>query len=258
MNIIHSIILGAVEGVTEFLPISSTAHLIITSRLLQLEQTEYMKSFEISIQMGAILSVVILYWRELFTNMETIKRLLAAFIPTGVLGFLMYKVVKHVLLGNGYVIAWSFFIGGIVLIVFELLHKENDEATERIDHISYTQCVLIGVFQSIAMIPGVSRSGITIVGGLLLGMQRKLIVEFSFLLAVPTMFSATAYDLYKSGGAFSFDQFWLLAVGFVVSFIVAWLCIKFLLHYIRRHTFIPFGVYRIVVGVMLFLHLLPM
>ncbi|MBI5816207.1 MAG: undecaprenyl-diphosphate phosphatase [Nitrospinae bacterium] len=257
MTFFDSVIMGIVEGLTEFLPISSTAHLIITAKLLNLAHTDYMKSFEISIQTGAILAVVVMYWKELFTNMETVKRLIVTFIPTGALGFAFYKVVKGYLLGNGSVIAWAFVIGGVVLIAFEMLHREKDDAIEEISRLPYAQCVMIGFFQALAMIPGVSRSGITIIGGLLLGLRRRLIVEFSFLLAVPTMFSATAYDLYKSGGAFSLEQFGSLAAGFVMSFIVAMGCIKFFLRYIRRHTFIPFGVYRIIAGAALLAGLLP-
>jgi len=250
MNLIHACILGIVEGITEFLPISSTGHLILTSFLFKLEHTEFLKSFEIAIQLGAILSVVLLYWESLLIDMRVIKRLIAAFIPTAVLGLIFYSIIKRFLLGNNQVVLWSLFIGGIVLIAFELLHKEKEEATEDISSISYSQAVLIGVFQSVAMVPGVSRAAATIIGGLILGLKRKTIVEFSFLLAVPTMLAACALDYIKSANAFAPDDFILLNVGFIVSLIVAIAAIKSLLYYIKNHTFIIFGVYRIILALL--------
>ncbi|MGV8079318.1 MAG: undecaprenyl-diphosphate phosphatase [Syntrophales bacterium] len=245
MDWLTALILGIVEGVSEFLPISSTGHLILASQLMGLGHTEFLKSFEIAIQVGAILSVVALYWRRLLVDFETIKKLIVAFLPTGILGFTLYRLVKQFLLGSPSVVLWSLFLGGIFIIAFEYLHREREDAVEDISGITYRQALLIGLFQSIAMIPGVSRSAATIIGGLALGLRRKTIVEFSFLLAVPTMLAATAYDLLKSGSAFSMDQMGFLAVGFVSSFVVALLSIKFLLSFIQTHTFILFGIYRI-------------
>lgn len=245
MDWLTALILGIVEGVSEFLPISSTGHLILASQLMGLGHTEFLKSFEIAIQVGAILSVVALYWRRLLVDFETIKKLIVAFLPTGILGFTLYRLVKQFLLGSPNVVLWSLFLGGIFIIAFEYLHREREDAVEDISGITYRQALLIGLFQSIAMIPGVSRSAATIIGGLALGLRRKTIVEFSFLLAVPTMLAATAYDLLKSGSAFSMDQMGFLATGFVSSFVVALLSIKFLLSFIQTHTFIPFGIYRI-------------
>jgi undecaprenyl-diphosphatase len=165
-----------------------------------------------------------------------------------VLGLVFYKLVKRYLLGNSSVVVWSLLIGGIVLIVFELLHHEKPESDGNIGAISYKQAFFIGLFQSIAMIPGVSRSAATIIGGLSLGLDRKTIVEFSFLLAVPTMLAATALDLYKNAGAFTQDQFMLLLAGFVTSFVVALMAVKLLLVFIRKHSFIPFGIYRILLA----------
>lgn len=245
MDLLSAVILGIVEGVSEFLPISSTGHMILASDLLGLHHSEFVKSFEISIQVGAILSVVVLYWKTLLIDLEVIKRLIVAFIPTGILGFLLYKVVKQFLLGSTQVVLWSLLIGGALLIVFELLHREDRETMSDLSELSYPRAFLLGVFQAFAMVPGVSRSASTIIGGLLLGMKRKTIVEFSFLLAVPTMLAATVYDLYKSGSQISLDQINIMLVGFVVSFIVALLSIKFLLRFIKTHSFIPFGIYRI-------------
>jgi undecaprenyl-diphosphatase len=252
MNILHAIIFGAVEGVSEFLPISSTGHLILTAQLLKISQTDFVKSFEIAIQLGAILSVVVLYFKSLLLDVKVIKKLAAAFLPTMIIGLIVYKLVKRFLLGNSHVVVASLFIGGIFLIIFELLHREKESATSDVASISYAQAISIGVFQSIAVIPGVSRSAATIIGGLWLGLKRKTIVEFSFLLAVPTMFAATVLDLSKNANTFSGDQLILLAVGFIVSFIVALAAIKFLLAFIRNNSFIAFGVYRILIALLFF------
>ncbi|MCK9363057.1 MAG: undecaprenyl-diphosphate phosphatase [Syntrophales bacterium] len=245
MEIATALILGIVEGFSEFLPISSTGHLILAGKLLGLAESDFVKSFDIAIQLGAILSVVVLYWRELLVNWETIKKVAVAFLPTGVIGFVLYKIIKNILLGSTAVVLWSLLIGGIILIVFEMLHREKDDATKSLSEITYMQSFLIGVFQSLAVIPGVSRSAATIVGGLILGMKRTIIVEFSFLLAVPTMLAATVYDLYKNGAIFSVLQLNYLAVGFLTSFIVALASIKFLIRFVQNHTFILFGIYRI-------------
>lgn len=253
MDLITSFILGIVQGVSEFLPISSTGHMILASHLMGLTHTEFLKSFEIAIQAGTILSVVFLYWRNLLVDFEVIKRIIVAFIPTGVLGLTLYKLIKGYLLGSETVVLWSLLLGGIFLVVFELWYKESEDATSEIRDLSYKNALIIGLFQSIAMIPGVSRSASTIVGGLILGLKRKTIVEFSFLLAVPTMLAATAYDLIKTGAQMSLPQFHYLAVGFITAFIVALLSIKFLLRFIQTHTFIPFGIYRIVLVILWFL-----
>jgi len=247
MNFLHAIIFGIVEGITEFLPISSTGHLMLTAEVLGLGQTEFIKTFEIAIQLGAILSVVVLYWRSLLVNMEIAKRVIAAFLPTAVLGLLLYKIIKKYLLASTTVVLWSLLLGGIFLIVFELIHRQKEEPVDDLASIPYASCVLIGLFQAIAMIPGVSRAAATIVGGLVLGLSRKTIVEFSFLLAVPTMLAATCLDLYKNAGSFSGEQAGFLVVGFVISFVAALAAVKFLLNFIKHHTFILFGVYRIVI-----------
>ena len=250
MNYIDAIIFGLVEGITEFLPISSTGHLMLTAQLLGLGQTEFIKTFEIAIQLGAILSVVVLYWRSLLVNLEIAKRVITAFIPTAVLGLLLYKIIKKYLLASTTVVLWSLLLGGIFLVVFELIRREKDETVDELSSIPYASCVMIGLFQAISMVPGVSRAAATIVGGLILGIHRKTIVEFSFLLAVPTMLAATCLDVYKNAGSFSSEQMSFLAIGFVVSFVAALAAVKFLLNFIKYHTFIPFGLYRI--GIVLF------
>lgn len=250
MNLFHVFIFGIVEGITEFLPVSSTGHLMLTAHLLNFKQTEFIKSFEISIQLGAILAVVVLYRKTLIKGWQIWKRILAAFLPTACIGFVLYKVIKKILLGSNGVVLWALFLGGVLLIIFELLYKEKEGAADTVDSISYKQSFCIGLFQSIAVIPGVSRAAATIVGGLSLGLKRKTIVEFSFLLAIPTMLAATALDLAKSANAFNAGQLFLLGAGFCVSFVVAAAAIKFLLHFIKRHNFILFGIYRIGIAVL--------
>jgi undecaprenyl-diphosphatase len=244
MDYFSSAILGVVEGVTEFLPISSTGHLILASNLLGLSQTDFQKTFEIVIQLGAILSVVALYWRA-FLNIEVLKRLVVGFIPTGIIGLALYKVVKTYLLGNEQVVLWALLLGGIALIAFEYWHREEESAVS-------DTAALVGVFQAAAIIPGVSRSAATILGGLVLGLKRTTIVEFSFLLAVPTMLAATGLDLIKNASSFTTADTGVLAVGFIVSFLVALASIKWLLSFVRGHSFVPFGIYRIAVAVLFF------
>jgi len=246
MDFITALILGIVQGISEFLPISSTGHLILASHLMGLQHTEFLKSFEIAIQAGTILSVVALYWRSLMVDFEVIKRLAVAFLPTGLLGLTLYRLIKGYLLGSETVVLCSLLIGGILIIAFERWYREGENATGEIRAMSYKNALIVGLFQSVAMIPGVSRSAATILGGLLLGLKRKTIVEFTFLLAVPTMLAATGYDLIKSGSQFSLDQVQYLLIGFVTAFVVALLSIKFLLRFIKTHTFIPCGIYRIV------------
>jgi undecaprenyl-diphosphatase len=246
MDNVQAVIFGIVEGVTEFLPISSTGHLMLTGHVMGLSQTSFLKSFEIIIQFGAILSVLVLYWRSFLLDREVLKRVVVAFIPTGILGLTLYKIIKRYLLASNSVVLWSLLLGGVFLIIFELIHREKDDTVEDLSKIPYGTAILIGLFQSIAMVPGVSRSASTIVGGLVLGLKRKTIVEFSFLLAVPTMLAATGLDLVKNLGQFSMGQVQFLSIGFVVSFLAALGGVKYLLSYIKKHTFIPFGVYRIV------------
>lgn len=253
MDVLHAVIFGIVEGITEFLPISSTGHLMLTARYLGIAQTEFVKSFEIAIQSGAILAVVFLYWKTLRQGWDIWKKILAAFLPTAVIGALLYKFIKHFLLDSNTVVLWALFWGGIFLILFECFHREKENAAAEVLEISYAQALLIGLCQSLAIIPGVSRAAATIVGGMILGLKRKTIVEFSFLLAIPTMGAAMALDLVKSAHAFSPDQFLVLAAGLIVSFVVALAAIRFLLVFIKKHTFIPFGIYRVLVSVVFWL-----
>ncbi len=248
MDMLQVFIFGIVEGITEFLPVSSTGHLMLTAKLLHISQSEFMKSFEIAIQLGAILSVVVLYWPRLTKGIDIWKKLLVAFIPAAIIGALLYKLIKKYLLANSDIVLWSLFLGGVFLVIFELLHRDKEDGTDDLAAVSYPQALFIGFFQCLAMIPGVSRSASTIIGGLVAGLKRKVIVEFSFLLAIPTMLAATVLDLYKSAHVFKSGQFVSLGIGFSVSFIVAIIAIKFLLAFIKRHSFVSFGIYRIFIA----------
>lgn len=252
MSPFEAIVLGVVEGLTEFLPVSSTGHLILTARLLGIEQTEFVKSFEIAIQLGAILAVVVLYARTLLLNREIVKRLAVAFLPTALVGALLYGLLRSVLLENSLIVLAALFFGGLFMIGFEMLHRDRLEPTD-LSSLPYSKALLIGAFQSVSVIPGVSRAAATIIGGLALGVDRRAIVEFSFLLAVPTMAAATGYDLLRTFRAFDLQEAGLLGIGFVVSFGTAVLGIKLLLGYIQKRSFIAFGVYRIVLAAVFFL-----
>ncbi|MBI2026119.1 MAG: undecaprenyl-diphosphate phosphatase [Candidatus Levybacteria bacterium] len=248
MDYIVAVILSIVEGITEFLPISSTGHLILTSEILKIQQTDFVKDFEIVIQLGAILSIVVLYFKVFFQSRQIWKRIITSFIPTAIVGFILFKFIKQYLLGNLYITLFALLIGGILLIILELLYKEKDHHVDAIEKMPLKNAFLIGVFQSIAVIPGVSRSASTIVSALFLGTKRKAAAEFSFLLAVPTMLAATFFDMLKSNFSFSLSQWSILATGFICSFIVAIIVVKLFLRYLQNHSFISFGIYRIVVS----------
>lgn len=250
MDIIQAILLSIVEGFTEFIPVSSTGHLILAENLFKISQTDFVKSFTIAIQLGAILAIVILYWEKLLFDKKVFSRLIVAFIPTAILGFALYSFIKHVLLGNTLITLAALFLGGIVLIAIERLYKEQTHHAENIGELSLTKALVLGIAQSISMVPGVSRSGTSIIGGLLLGLKRKAAVEFSFLLAVPTMVAATGFDLLKTHMSFSGNDFGILLIGFIGAFITALFAVKYFVRYISSHSFFVFGVYRIVLAIL--------
>lgn len=250
MILFQVIILGIIEGLTEFLPISSTAHLVLTSKLLHLETSNFLKSFEISIQLGAIASVVFLYGKTLISKWNLNTKIVTAFIPTAIIGFIFYKIVKSVLLENYLISVYALFFGGMALIIFELFYREKESDIKELTDISYKQAVAIGLFQSISIIPGVSRAAATILGGMIVGIKRKTIVEFSFLLAIPTMVAATGLDFLKSVDVFSRTDISHIGVGFVVSFITAMISVKLLLRFVQNHNFTPFGIYRIIIAIL--------
>ena len=253
MTALHALLLGIVEGLTEFLPVSSTAHLIIVSNLLKLPATEFQKTFEIAIQLGAIFAVCVLYWRTFLRDRDVLMKVLVAFIPTAVVGLLLEKIIKNILFESLRTILGSLFLGGIVIILFEYLHKPRSDAAVAVRNISFPQAFGIGCAQALAVVPGVSRSAATVLGGEALGLTRRAAVDFSFMLAVPSMAAATALDLLHSADAFSSANIGLLAIGFMTCFVVALGTIHWLIGFVKNHSFAPFGVYRVGVAVVLFL-----
>lgn len=251
MSEFQAIILGIVEGITEFLPISSTAHLEWGQALMGIAANDFTKSFTIAIQAGAILAVLILYFRKIFSSPKYFLNICIAFIPTGVIGFALYKAIKQFLLGNILLAAWALLLGGVVILIFERHQRGKTKKVEpdkRVEDLSLKELLSLGVLQALAVIPGVSRSGAVIVGGRMLGLPAELIAEFSFVLAIPTMLSATAYDLLRSGFSFGSGDWSALLIGFLTAFAVALLSVKWLINYLKRHTFEVFGWYRIAVG----------
>lgn len=252
MTILDSIILGIIEGFTEFLPISSTGHLIVTSELLNLEQTAINKAYEVIIQFAAILAVILNY-PDKFTlkHLELWKKLTLAFIPIGAVGFLLASQVKA--LFTVHIVAVMFIVGGIVFLIVEKYYKPKEHFIDDVEKVSYKQALLIGLAQIAALIPGTSRAGATIIGAMVVGLTRKASAEFSFLLAFPVMCATTGYDLLKHYHDFTTSNITVLAVGFVISFIVAFLTIKLFLKFLEKFTFVAFGIYRIIFGLVLLL-----
>jgi len=248
MNFIHIIILSIIEGVTEFLPISSTGHLILVNKILGIEQTDFIKSFDIIIQLGAILAIVFLYWKKIMSEKNLLKPIMISFLPTAMIGFVLYKRIKYFLLGNDLVVILSLFLGGIFILFFEKIFDKHNSNNRLIEQLSVKKLVVIGLFQTLSVIPGVSRSLASIYGGVCMGLSKKDAVLFSFLLAIPTMFAATGLDLIKSGFSFSQTEWGMLALGFVCSFITAGVVVKWFLKYIENHSFLIFGIYRISVA----------
>ena len=250
MTIIDSIILGITEGITEFLPISSTAHMIIVSTLLGLKQSLSNVAFEVIIQLGATLAIVLIYLDKInLKEIELWKKVILAFFPLAIIGFLLRHQIKE--LFNLYIVAWMFIIGGVIFFIVEKIYSEDKAKVTKVENISYKQALTIGFFQVFALIPGTSRSGATIVGGMLSGLSRKTAADFSFLLAIPTMFAASGYEFVKNINSFKDQNFIILAVGFIVSFISCYIAVKWFLKFISKYNLIPFGIYRIIVGILI-------
>ncbi|MGE4455610.1 MAG: undecaprenyl-diphosphate phosphatase [Arcobacteraceae bacterium] len=250
MSILASIILGIIEGFTEFLPISSTGHMIIASDLMDIQQTNMTSAFEIIIQFSAILAVVFNY-KDKFTlqKIELWKKIVLAFIPIGAVGFVFASTIKAMFVPS--IVAFAFIIGGIIFLVVEKFYKNEEHLIDDVEKVSYTQAFYIGLAQVAALIPGASRAGASIIGAMLVGLNRKASAEFSFLLALPVMCATTGYDLVKHYHEFVGANFIVLAVGFITSFIVAYLTMKLFIEFLSRFTFVAFGIYRIIVGVLL-------
>ncbi len=250
MSLLHTFVLGIVEGITEFLPVSSTGHLILTTKLLGLNETDFLTSFEIFIQLGAIMAVATIYTRKLLTNFTLWFKLLTAFIPTAFIGLLAYDFIKSTLLNNYTVTLWALAIGGAVFILLEKLINTAQQPTGQP---TYRQALAIGLMQSLSMVPGVSRAAATIFGGMVVGLPKRSAVEFSFLLALPTMAAATGLDLWKSNLNFSSEQWTTLIMGFMMAFLTALVTVKLFIRYIQHHSFIPFGIYRIILAMLFWL-----
>jgi undecaprenyl-diphosphatase len=252
MNLLEAIILAIIEGLTEFLPVSSTGHMILASSLMKLENTEFLKTFEIVIQLGAILAVLVLYLKRFFVSINIYLKLLVAFLPTGVIGFLAYKTIKAYLF-NPVSVSAALIIGGVILIVLDKWTGQKKSKYEKAEDISYSDAIKIGFFQCISMIPGVSRAAATIFGGIFSGFDRKLATEFSFLLAIPTMVAASGLDLLESNEHINSDNLLLLLVGAGVAFLFAIVAVKAFIVFVQKFGFKHFGYYRIVLGVLFLL-----
>lgn len=250
MSVIEAIILAIIEGVTEFLPVSSTGHMIIGSSLMGIAQHPFTKMFTVAIQLGAILSVVVLYWKRFFQSFEFYFKLFVAFIPA-VIGGLLFKDYIDAMLERVDVVGYTLLLGGIFFLFLDKIFA-SDRVTE--EEITYSKAFKIGMFQIIAMVPGVSRSAATIIGGLSQKLNKKTAAEFSFFLAVPTMFAATAlsiYEFFDDGGTFGQQEITALIIGNVVAFVVAMIAIKSFITFLTKHGFKIFGYYRIVVGIII-------
>jgi len=251
MSILEAIIIAIVEGLTEFLPVSSTGHMIIAQSVLGVESTEFVKAFTVNIQFGAILSVIVLYWKRFFQTLDFYWKLLIAFLPAAVIGFLASDYIDA-LLENVFVVALMLVIGGVLMLFVDKWFNKPEENQE----MNWKRALKIGFFQCIAMIPGVSRSMATIVGGMTTKLSRKNAAEFSFFLAVPTMAAASGYKLVKlvtepAGLSLLSENLTTLLIGNVVAFIVAMAAIKFFIDFLTKYGFKAFGYYRIVVGVLI-------
>lgn len=248
MELLNAFILGVVEGLTEFLPVSSTGHMILVSSILGINLNEsFWKNFLIIIQLGSILAVLFVFWQRLTQSLEIWLKLCVAFVPTGFAGLCVYPFIKE--LFSAYIVAFMLIIGGVVFLIIERAHKGRAYAINSLQSVGFKQAFLIGVFQALAIVPGTSRSGASIIGGLILGLNRKCATEFSFLLALPTMVVATLYDIYKNPQIFSSQESaFALLTGFITAFVVAVFVIKLFLNFISQFNFVPFGIYRIVLG----------
>jgi undecaprenyl-diphosphatase len=248
MTFFQSIIIAIIEGITEFLPISSTGHMILASSIMKIHDDAFVKTFEISIQLGAIMAIVIMYIKRFLQSLTIYFKLGFAFLPTAIIGFVAYDFIKGYLF-NPTVVAVSLILGGIVLILIDKKVETQKSRTVDLQDISYKRAFFIGLIQCFSMIPGVSRAAATIIGGVFNGLDKKQAMEFSFLLAVPTMVAATGYDLLKTPISFASHELLLLGSGLIVAFITAWIAVKVFLKLVENYGFRYFGYYRILIGI---------
>jgi undecaprenyl-diphosphatase len=258
--LIKAAIMGIVEGLTEFLPVSSTGHLILTQSLLGLPDSDVMKAFEVAIQPGAIIAIFIVYWQlisrtlgTLTTNANSrrlVTNIIVGFLPAAVIGFAIHKTITKYLF-NGPVVAAAFIVGALIILWVES-RSDRKPRINHIDEMTTLDALKVGFCQCFGMIPGTSRSGSTIIGGLLVGLSRPVATEFSFFLAIPTLIGASVLEVFKVRHELAgnwHEYLPMFAVGFVVSFLAAWVCVRWLLRYVSTHTFIPFAWYRIAFGI---------
>jgi undecaprenyl-diphosphatase len=259
--LIKAAIMGVVEGLTEFLPVSSTGHLILTQSLLGLPDSDIMKAFDVAIQPGAILAILIVYWQLISRTMGTlttnansrklVTNIIVGFLPAAVIGFAIHKQITKYLF-NGPVVASAFIVGGLIILWVERRGADRQPRVRHIDELTTLDALKVGFCQCLGMIPGTSRSGSTIIGGLLVGLARPVATEFSFFLAIPTLIGASVLEVFKVRHELAAN--WgqnlpLFAVGFIVSFLAAWVCVRWLLRYVATHTFVAFAWYRIAFGI---------
>ena len=250
MDIFQAIIIGIIEGFTEFLPISSTGHMIVASEFMGLPQDEAMKAYEVIIQFAAIFAVALIYREKItFKKIDLWLKLLAAFMPLAIIGFIFKDQIKA--LFSVEIVAWMFIIGGIIFLLVEYFYKEQPHHITDVEQTSYKQALWIGFAQLFSFIPGTSRAGATIIGGMLSGLDRKASSDFSFLLAIPVMGAVSSYDLLKHYHEFVGVNWSAFVIGFIVAFVVAYITVKIFLTFIQKFSFVPFGIYRIIFGVIL-------
>jgi undecaprenyl-diphosphatase len=249
MSYLQAIIIAIIEGITEFLPVSSTGHMILAQSLMNVEDPEFAKTFEIVIQLGAIMAVLLIYIKRFFVGINIYLKLFVAFLPTGIIGLLAYKMIKHYLF-NPFTVSISLIIGGVILILLDKWSEEKKSEYKEVEDISFTGAIKIGLIQCLSMIPGVSRAAATIFGGVFSGFDRKQAAEFSFLLAIPTMFAASGYDLLKEKENIHQDDITILLLGAFVAFLVAIVAVKGFIAFLNKYGFKHFGYYRIILGVL--------
>jgi len=250
LDFFQAVIIGIIEGFTEFLPISSTGHMIVASEFLGIEESALIKAYEVIIQFAAILAVMLIYKEKItFKKVDLWMKLFVAFLPLAIVGFIFKDVIKT--LFNVQTVAWMFIIGGLVFLVVEYFYEEKKAHVMHVEKVNYKQALWVGIAQIFSLVPGMSRAGATIIGGLLVGLDRKTSMEFSFLLAIPVMTAVSGYDLLKNYQDFADANWGAFVIGFITAFIVAYLTIKLFLAFIERFTFVAFGVYRIIFGVIL-------
>lgn len=252
MDLFQTVILAIIEGLTEFIPVSSTGHMILASAAMKINENEFVKTFEIVIQLGAILAIVLMYIKRFLRSFEIYIKLAVAFIPTAIVGFLAYDFIKNVLF-SPLVVSISLVVGGIILIIIDRQVVSRSSEIPDIEKIPVKNAFYIGLIQCLSMIPGTSRAAATIVGGVFNKLDKKQATEFSFLLAVPSMIAASGYDLIKTPVNFTHNEVILLLAGLAIAFISAWFAVKIFLRIVEKYGFKYFGYYRILLGVIFFL-----